>query len=72
MTDEEFKAMEREEFVSELVREAYAEDAREGSHFDRDGWRNFFPEDWKRDPEAVEAAWRIYENEVYSKPPSDD
>jgi hypothetical protein len=67
MTDEKFKAMERDEYIAELVREANAEDDREGSRFDRDGWGNFFIEDWKRDPEAVEAAWKIYEYEVYLK-----
>jgi hypothetical protein len=72
MTMEEFKALERDELISELVREGYAEDEREGSRFDRDGWFNFFPEDLKRDPEAVEAAWRIYEHEVYSQPPGDE
>lgn len=57
---------EREEIIKELVREAHAEDERsESGHFDREGWVNFFLEDWKRHPELVIAAWRVYENEVY-------
>lgn len=51
----------REAHIMELLREAHAEDDREGSRFDRDGWGNFFLEDWKRDPGAVEEAWLIYD-----------
>jgi hypothetical protein len=64
MTMEEFKAFERQEIIAELVREARAEDDREGSHFDRDGWGNFFLEDRRREPGIVEDAWRIYEREI--------
>jgi hypothetical protein len=47
-------------FALELLAEALAEDKREGGRFDRDGWGNYFLEDWKHDPEAVEEAWRLY------------
>lgn len=53
--------------VAELVKEAREEDAREGSKFDAAGFANFFPEENKTDPEAVEQAWRVYENEVYGQ-----
>ncbi len=55
------KKKERAEYIRSLVHEAHEEDAREGGHFDREGWANFFPEDLKRDPEAVAEAWAIYE-----------
>ncbi len=48
--------------VLNLFHAARREDCREGSRFDRDRWGNFFLEDWKRDREAVEAAWRYYDN----------
>lgn len=53
----------REKMIAEILKEARAEDAREGGRFDRDGWGNFFLEDWKKDHEAVEEAWRIYNDE---------
>jgi hypothetical protein len=46
--------------VALLLEAAFEEDDREGSRFDHDGWGNFFLEDWKKDPEVVEAAWREY------------
>lgn len=59
------------EKVHELVLEAHEEDARSGSHFDRDGWGNYFIEEWKINPENVTEAWAIYENEVWGLPPED-
>ena len=56
--------------VDEMVAEALAEDKREGSRFDREGWSNYFLEDWKCDPNAVELAWLIYEDKVYGARPS--
>jgi hypothetical protein len=50
------------EYIDSLVQEAREEDKREGSHFDRDGWGNFFLEEWKTRPEEVAAAWRIYDS----------
>lgn len=48
----------------EIVREALAEDAREGSHFDATGFDQFNPEE---KPETVRAAWLIYDEIVYGK-----
>ena len=51
MTNEEFKEMERVELIAELVREAHAEDDREGgAHFKEDGWWNYFLEDFEARP----------------------
>jgi hypothetical protein len=47
--------------IARIVDEARAEDRREGGRFDRDGWGNFFLEDWKRNPAAVNAAWLVYD-----------
>jgi hypothetical protein len=47
--------------VKAMVDEALAEDKREGSRFDREGWSNFFLVDWEKDPDAVEEAWLIYD-----------
>jgi hypothetical protein len=59
--EEEPDEMIYQKLVQELLREALAEDAREGSHFDADGWSNYFLEDWKRTPAAVEDAWLAYQ-----------
>jgi hypothetical protein len=50
----------RGEHVKAIVKEALAEDKREGGRFDREGWSNFTLEDWRRDPDAVDEAWMIY------------
>jgi hypothetical protein len=47
--------------VQAILKEAQAEDAREGSRFDREGFANYFLEDWRRDPAAVEQAWILYD-----------
>ncbi len=49
-----------EAHIESLVIEALKEDKRTGGTFDLDGWGNFFLEDWKKDPEAVEDAWTLY------------
>ncbi len=58
-----------EERVAEIVRLAHADDAEvgDGAHFDREGWSTFTLEDWKVDPDAVQEAWSIYENEVWGR-----
>lgn len=48
--------------VADIVREALAEDEREGSHFDAEGFSNFCPEE---DPEDIRAAWLLYERIVF-------
>lgn len=47
--------------IRAILEEALAEDAREGSRFEREGFANFFLEDWRRDPDAVEQAWLLYD-----------
>lgn len=46
----------------EIVREALAEDKREGSHFDADSFDSFNPEEF---PWRVQEAWSIYEQIIY-------
>lgn len=46
--------------VEELVEEAIAEDEREGSRFDEEGWSNYFCEEWKHNPDTVKEAWVEY------------
>jgi hypothetical protein len=45
--------------ISEIVKEALDEDAREGSRFDAEGFSNFCPEEA---PADVHAAWLIYDD----------
>jgi hypothetical protein len=47
--------------IQAILQEALAEDAREGSRFDREGFANYFMEDWRHDPDAVEQAWLLYD-----------
>lgn len=47
--------------AKDLLSEALAEDAREGSRFDADGFSNFFPEEGRDCPAMVAEAWRLYQ-----------
>jgi hypothetical protein len=52
-----------QKLVQELLREALAEDARTGFECpDADGWNDYFREDCKRTPAAVEDAWLAYQD----------
>jgi hypothetical protein len=55
------RAEEREAHVRDILQEAQAEDAREHGRFDREGFANYFLADWRRDPDAVEQAWILYD-----------
>jgi hypothetical protein len=67
--EEEEPDMIYQKLVQELLREALAEDARHGDDepFDADGWSNYFLEDWKRTPAAVEDAWLAYQAHHHKK-----
>ena len=53
--------IEYEQAIRELVREALAENEREGSKFDADGFANFFRGE---DPDKVRDAWWLYDQVV--------
>jgi hypothetical protein len=48
--------MNREALIEYMVAEALAEDEREGSRFDKDGFSNFFPE-YREDAAEHDVEW---------------